>query len=146
MTQESGRRVGLESINDACPNRLRLGGMVMHLSEIIASCFCGYRLRLSELTGLPHEHLHLGADAHVRVFGNGRKERCPLLIKGTRAVLVAWIREPPLAKDQPLFPNARGGRLSTHGVHYWFMSTSWRPQFCTRRRRICEGAVCARSG
>jgi len=75
-------------------------------------------LRLSELTGLRHEDLHIGAGAHVRVFGKGRKERCTPLSKSTRAVLVAWVREPPRAEDQPLFPNARGGRLSAHGVHY----------------------------
>jgi site-specific recombinase XerD len=33
-------------------------------------------------------------------------------------VLAAWLREPTRADDQPLFPNARGGRLSAHGVHY----------------------------
>jgi len=33
-------------------------------------------------------------------------------------VLAAWVREPPRAEDQPLFPNARGGQLSAHGVHY----------------------------
>jgi site-specific recombinase XerD len=75
-------------------------------------------LRLSELTGLRHEDLHAGPGAHVRVIGKGRKERCTPLSKSTRAVLAAWLREPPLAEDQPLFPNARGGRLSAHGVHY----------------------------
>ena len=75
-------------------------------------------LRLSELTGLRHEDLHIGTGAHVRVIGKGRKERCTPLSKSTRAVLAAWIREPPRAEDQPLFPNARGGRLSAHGVHY----------------------------
>jgi site-specific recombinase XerD len=75
-------------------------------------------LRLSELTGLRREDLHIGAGAHVRVFGKGRKERCTPLSKSTRAVLAAWVREPPRAENQPLFPNARGGRLSAHGVHY----------------------------
>jgi site-specific recombinase XerD len=75
-------------------------------------------LRLSELTGLRHEDLHIGTGAHVRVIGKGRKERCTPLSKSTRVVLAAWIREPPRAEDQPLFPNARGGRLSAHGVHY----------------------------
>lgn len=75
-------------------------------------------LRLSELTGLRHDDLHLGVGAHVRVIGKGRKERCTPLSKNTRAVLAAWAREPPLAKGQPLFPNARGGKLSPHGVHY----------------------------
>jgi site-specific recombinase XerD len=75
-------------------------------------------LRLSELTGLRREDLHIGAGAHVRVIGKGRKERCTPLSKSTRAVLTAWVREPPRAADQPLFPNARGGRLSAHGMHY----------------------------
>ena len=75
-------------------------------------------LRLSELTGLRHEDLHVGVGAHVRVIGKGRKERCTPLSKSTRAVLAAWAREPPLADGQPLFPNARGGNLSSHGVHY----------------------------
>jgi len=75
-------------------------------------------LRLSELTGLRHEDLHFGAGAHVRVIGKGRKERCTPLSKSTRAVLDAWVREPPRAEDQPLFPNARGGQLTAHGVHY----------------------------
>lgn len=75
-------------------------------------------LRLSELTSLQQEDLHLSVGAHVRVIGKGRKERCTPLSKDTRAVLVAWTREPPKAENQPLFPNARGGRLSSHGVHY----------------------------
>jgi len=75
-------------------------------------------LRLSELTGLRHEDLHIGTGAHVRVIGKGRKERCTPLSKSTRVVLAAWIREPPRAENQPLFPNARGGRLSAHGVQY----------------------------
>lgn len=75
-------------------------------------------LRLSELTGLRREDLHIGTGAHVRVVGKGRKERCTPLSKNTRAVLAAWLKEPLRAPDQPLFPNARGGRLSAHGVHY----------------------------
>jgi len=75
-------------------------------------------LRLSELTGLRQEDLHVGTGAHVRVVGKGRKERCTPLSKNTRAVVAAWLKEPLRAPDQPLFPNARGGRLSAHGVHY----------------------------
>ena len=33
-------------------------------------------------------------------------------------MLAAWLREPSRAENQPLFPNARGGQLSAHGVHY----------------------------
>jgi len=75
-------------------------------------------LRLSELTGLRREDVYFGAGAHVRVIGKGRKERCTPLSKSTRAVLAAWVRELPQAGDQPLFPNARGGRLSAHGLQY----------------------------
>lgn len=75
-------------------------------------------LRLSELTGLRRDDVHLGMGAHVRVVGKGRKERCTPLSKATRAVLTAWLREPPRALDQPVFPNSRGGSLSAHGVHY----------------------------
>jgi site-specific recombinase XerD len=75
-------------------------------------------LRLAELTGLHRQDLHLETGAHVRVIGKGRKERCTPLSKNTRSVLMAWLREPPRQPDQPVFPNARGGRLSAHGVHY----------------------------
>lgn len=75
-------------------------------------------LRLSELTGLQREDLSLGTGSHVRVLGKGRKERCTPLSKSTRAVMTAWLREPPKAPAQPVFPNARGGRLSSHGVQY----------------------------
>ena len=75
-------------------------------------------LRLSELTGLMRDDLKLGVGAHVRVIGKGRKERCTPLSKITRVVLEAWMREPLRAEGQPLFPNASGGKLSAHGVHY----------------------------
>jgi site-specific recombinase XerD len=75
-------------------------------------------LRLSELTGLQQQDLHVGTGAHVRVIGKGRKERCTPLSKNTRTVLAAWVNEPFKLPDQPLFPNARGSRLSAHGVHY----------------------------
>jgi len=38
-------------------------------------------LRLSELTSLRQEDLHVGTGAHVRVIGKGRKERCTPLSK-----------------------------------------------------------------
>lgn len=75
-------------------------------------------LRLSELIGLRRDDVNLGTGAHVRVVGKGRKERCTPLSKATRTVLTAWLREPIRAPSQPVFPNARGGSLSSHGVHY----------------------------
>jgi site-specific recombinase XerD len=75
-------------------------------------------LRLSEVTSLRSDDVNLGTGSHVRVLGKGRKERCTPLSKATRAVMAAWLREPLRAIDQPVFPNARGGMLSSHGVQY----------------------------
>ncbi len=75
-------------------------------------------LRLSEMTGLKFEDLILGAGAHVRVIGKGRKERCIPLAKSTLAVLKSWLREPQRGDGSVLFPSARGKRLSVHGVQY----------------------------
>ncbi len=75
-------------------------------------------LRLSELTGLRRDDVNLGTGSHVRVIGKGRKERCTPMSKATRAVMAAWLREPGRSPDQPVFPNARGGPLSSHGVHH----------------------------
>jgi site-specific recombinase XerD len=75
-------------------------------------------LRLSEMTGLKREDLVLGAGAHVRVIGKGRKERCSPVTRSTRAVLKSWLHEPQRGEGDLLFPSARGGRLSVHGVQY----------------------------
>lgn len=75
-------------------------------------------LRLSEMTALKREDLILGAGAHVRVIGKGRKERCTPIAKPTLAVLKAWLRERQRGDDQVLFPSAKGERLSVHGVQY----------------------------
>ncbi|CAI06371.1 putative integrase (plasmid) [Aromatoleum aromaticum EbN1] len=75
-------------------------------------------LRLSEMTGLKRDDLILGAGAHVRVVGKGRKERCTPLAKSTLTVLKAWLREPQRGEGDVLFPSAKGERLSVHGVQY----------------------------
>ena len=75
-------------------------------------------LRLSEMTGLTREDLILGAGAHVRVIGKGRKERCTPIARSTLAILKAWLREPQRGAGNVLFPSAKGKRLSVHGVQY----------------------------
>jgi site-specific recombinase XerD len=70
------------------------------------------------MTGAKREDLVLGTGAHVRVIGKGRKERCTPLAKSTVAVLNAWLREPQRGDGGVLFPNAKGERLSVHGVQY----------------------------
>lgn len=99
----------------AAPDRRTWSGRRDHALILLA---VQTGLRLSELTALQQQDLHLGTGAHVRVIGKRRKERCTPLSKNTRAVLTAWLKEPLKLLDQPLFPNARGGRLSAHGVHY----------------------------
>lgn len=75
-------------------------------------------LRLSEMTALRHEDVSLGAGAHVRCQGKGRKERCTPLAKPTVAVLKAWIREQGREDSKTLFPSSRGGPLSADGVQH----------------------------
>jgi site-specific recombinase XerD len=74
--------------------------------------------RLSEMTGLKRSDVNLGAGAHIRILGKGRKERCTPLTKGTVAVLKSWLREPVKRGSEILFPNAQGGRLSADGMQY----------------------------
>ena len=50
-------------------------------------------LRVSELTGLTRDDVHLGAGAHVTCHGKGRKDRITPLTSGTVAVLRAWLAE-----------------------------------------------------
>jgi site-specific recombinase XerD len=76
-------------------------------------------LRVSEMTGLTREDVVLGAGAHVRVIGKGRKERCTPLARSTHAVVKAWLREPQRGSSgNVLFPSAMGKRLTVHGVQY----------------------------
>jgi site-specific recombinase XerD len=88
-------------------------------------------LRLSEITGVKREDLVLGAGAHVRVIGKGRKERCTPLAKPTVVVLNAWLREPQRGDGSLLFPNAKGERLSVHGVQYLLS------KYSARAARVC---------
>lgn len=74
--------------------------------------------RLSEITGLKRSDVMLGAGAHIRIIGKGRKERCTPLTRQTIAVLKSWLREPAKRNSEILFPNARGGRLSADGMQY----------------------------
>ncbi len=75
-------------------------------------------LRVSELVGLDCQDIVLGSGAHVRCKGKGRKERCTPLRKETIEALHAWLPERDGCPSDPLFPNARGGRLSRDGVEY----------------------------
>jgi site-specific recombinase XerD len=75
-------------------------------------------LRASELIGLRCQEVFLGAGAHVRCVGKGRKARCTPLRKDAVAVLRAWMRERNGQPSDVLFPNARGLPLSHDGLDY----------------------------
>ncbi len=99
----------------AVPNRHTWSGRRDH-AWLLLTVQTG--LRLSELTGLKRDDIQLGVGAYVHVLGKGRKERCTPLTKPTATVLEAWLKEPALGESQMLFPNRRGGRLSSDGVQY----------------------------
>jgi site-specific recombinase XerD len=69
-------------------------------------------LRASEIVSLRCGDVVLGTGAHVRCEGKGRKQRCTPLRKETVAVLGAWLKEQAGGDADPLFPSARGARLS----------------------------------
>jgi site-specific recombinase XerD len=73
-------------------------------------------LRLSELTGLRLQDVHLGSGPHLRCFGKGRKERITPLTRQTVAVLKIWLRELGGQPHDRLFPSRLGGRLSSDAV------------------------------
>jgi site-specific recombinase XerD len=73
-------------------------------------------LRVSELTGLKRQDIHLGAGPHVRCHGKGRKDRATPLTSQVVRVLKTWLAEHGSAPDIPLFPTQAGGRLSRDAV------------------------------
>ena len=75
-------------------------------------------LRASELTGLRCQDVRLGAGAHVRCHGKGRKERCTPLRKDAAKALRAWLAERRGKPSDPVFPNQRGGPLSHDSLTY----------------------------
>lgn len=75
-------------------------------------------LRLSEMVSLRWKTIDLGAGAHVRCNGKGRKERCTPLTKQTVVVMKAWFREQNGKPEDIAFPSQRGTQLSSDGVQY----------------------------
>ncbi len=73
-------------------------------------------LRVSELTGLRLQDVHLGTGPHLRCRGKGRKDRCTPLTAVTVHVLRTWLRERGGDSGDPLFPTRRGTRLSRDAV------------------------------
>ncbi len=73
-------------------------------------------LRASELTGLNCGDAHLATGAHVSCRGKGRKQRITPLTAVTAAAVRVWLAERNGESNSPLFPTARGRRLSRDGL------------------------------
>ena len=97
----------------AAPDRSTSLGRRDHALLLLAS---QTGLRVSELTGLTLGDVHLGAGAHVRCHGKGRKDRATPLTKQTAATLRIWLTEHDGGPDDPLFPTRAGHPLSRDAV------------------------------
>jgi site-specific recombinase XerD len=73
-------------------------------------------LRVSEISGLTREKITVTAGAHVDVTGKGRKQRVTPFCKRTARVLRDWTKEPIKCNATALFPNAKGGSLSSDAI------------------------------
>jgi site-specific recombinase XerD len=75
-------------------------------------------LRVSELTALTCQDLHLGTGPYVHCLGKGRKDRCTPLTRQTVNTLRVWLQERGGKPSDPLFPSRRGGPLSRDAVEH----------------------------
>ncbi|MCA1698364.1 MAG: site-specific integrase [Actinobacteria bacterium] len=73
-------------------------------------------VRVTELTSLRCQDVHLGTGPHVQIAGKGRKQRATPLTRQTVAVLREWLREHAGQPDQSLFPTSRGRPLTRDAV------------------------------
>lgn len=73
-------------------------------------------LRVSELIGLNCGDIALGAGAHVRCMGKGRKERVTPIRKDSVSVLRGWLGERDGAEIDPVFTSNRNARLSRDAI------------------------------
>lgn len=73
-------------------------------------------LRVSELIHLDCGDVVLGAGAHVRCEGKGRKQRAVPLTSSAQQVLRVWITERAGRASDPLFPTRTGRRLSPDAI------------------------------
>lgn len=97
----------------AAPDRSTRLGRRDHLLFAVA---VATGLRVSELTGLTTADVSVGAGAHVRCHGKGRKDRIVPLSRSVARLLCDWLDELRPAPTGLLFPTRDGGRLSSDAV------------------------------
>jgi integrase/recombinase XerD len=92
-------------------------------------------LRVSELIGLNCQDAVLGAGAHVRCLGKGRKQRCTPLRPETARMLAVWLCERRGLPEDPIFPSSRHGRLSRDAVERLIT------KYAHRAERTCASLI-----
>jgi len=97
----------------ASPDRSRWTGRRDHAILVVA---VQTGLRVSELTGLRLQDIHLGAGAHARCTGKGRKDRSTPLTRETVAVMRVYLAERGGTPGDPVFPGPSGAALSRDAV------------------------------
>jgi integrase/recombinase XerD len=73
-------------------------------------------VRVSELAGLRISDVHLGAGAHIRILGKGRKERATTLTSETVKVMRQWLTERQGEPADPVFATRQGRPLSRYTI------------------------------
>jgi integrase/recombinase XerD len=100
----------------AAPDRSTWHGRRDHALLVLAA---QTGLRVSEITGLTVDDLHLGVGAHVSCRGKGRKDRCTPLTTHTKQILTGWLgQRRPAVGTAPLFCTRPGGVLSHDAVEH----------------------------
>jgi integrase/recombinase XerD len=99
----------------AAPDRGTLTGRRDH-ALLLTAIQTG--LRVSELTGLRCQDLHLGTTSYLLARGKNRKQRTIPLTSQTVKVLTGWLNERQGGPDEPLFPSNRRGQLSRDAVEW----------------------------
>jgi integrase/recombinase XerD len=97
----------------AAPNRERWIGRRDH-ALLTVTIQTG--LRVTELTSLRNQDVHLGTGPHIQILGKGRKHRATPLTRQTVTVLRQWLKERRGQPDDPLFPTSRGRQLSRDAI------------------------------
>ncbi|MDN5872520.1 MAG: site-specific integrase [Nitrococcus sp.] len=97
----------------ASPDRSRRVGRRDHALLILA---VQTGLRVSELSALRLDDLHLGTGAFVHCLGKGRKERTTPLTKTTVTVMKHYLAERGGDRTDPLFPGPGGTPLGRDAI------------------------------